>query len=174
MTSNDPIFSFPSSAAKINTAENHEQRGWHLMNASLLTNLMQVAIQQTGADRALVCDAKLAVIASVKLEQDDVLSEQLTDLLRKAMETGEAVITSNAVKEPDQPPNTKTSYDNLRGVVVIPVPGQGALYLDRPLKQGIISKSIVNKLVKLARQTAQDDHAETSETHLRELYQQIS
>lgn len=174
MTTTDPIFSIRNTAVKINTTGNHEPRGSHVMNASFLTSLMQVAVHETGADRALVCDTKLAIVASVKLKQDAVLSEQLTDHLHKAIVTGEPIITNNAVKEPEKAPNTKTSYDNLRGVVVIPVPGHGALYLDRPLKQGIISKAVVNKLVKLARQTGQNVPSETTESSLQELYQQIS
>jgi hypothetical protein len=174
MTTDDPIFSIRASAVKINVTGNHEQRGLRVMNPSFLTSLMQVALQQTGADRAMVCDTNMAIVASVKLEPEDILSEQLTDFLRKAMETGEPVVTNNAVKEPTQAPNTKTNYDNLRGVVVIPVSGHGALYLDRPLKQGIIAKSVVNKLVKLARQTAQNTQTETTESSLQELFQQIS
>ncbi|MEZ4668837.1 MAG: hypothetical protein R3E39_13090 [Anaerolineae bacterium] len=174
MTSNDPIFSINASPAKINEIENHEQQGWQLMNASLLTNLMQLAMQQTGADRAVACDNNLAVIAAVNLDQEELLAEQLTNLLRVAIAKGEAVVANNAVKEAADAPHTKTSYDNLRGIVIIPVPGQGAVYLDRPLKQGIIAKSVVNKLVKLARQSAQNNQTEPTESQLKEMYQQIS
>src|SRR6476620_9874757 len=104
-----------------------------LTNTSLLAGLMQIAIQQTGADRAMVCDTLLAVVGSVNLEQAEILSERLTDVVQKAITTGQPVITNNAVRDAANAPLTKTNFDNLRGVVVIPVVGVGALYLDRPL-----------------------------------------
>ena len=145
-----------------------------LTNTSLLASLMQIAIQQTGADRAMVCDTHLAVVGSVNLEQAEILSERLTDAVQKAITTGQPVITNNAVKDAANAPLTKTNFDNLRGVVVIPVVGVGALYLDRPLKQGIIAKTTVNRLMKVAEQAAKDDQTETTAAKLGELYQQTT
>jgi len=143
-----------------------------LTNTSLLASLMQIAIQQTGADRAMVCDTHLAVVGSLNLEQADILSERLTDVVQKAITTGQPVITNNAVKDAANAPLTKTNFDNLRGVVVIPVVGVGALYLDRPLKQGIIAKNTVLRLMKVAEQAAKSDQTETTADKLGELYQQ--
>lgn len=144
------------------------------MNTSLLASLMQIAIQQTGADRAMVCDTHLAIVGSVNLEQAEILSERLTDVVQKAIASGQPVITNNAVRDPANAPLTKTNFDNLRGVVVIPVAGVGALYLDRPLKQGIIAKSTVNRLMKVAEQASKDDQTEPTADKLGELYQQTS
>ncbi len=144
------------------------------MNTTLLTSLMQIAIQQTGADRAMVCDTHLAVISSVNLEQAAILSEHLTDVVQKAITSGQPVITNNAVKDVANAPVTKTNFDNLRGVVVIPVAGIGALYLDRPMKQGIIAKTTINRLMKVAEQAAKSGEAETTPEKLGELYQQTS
>ena len=144
------------------------------MNTSLLASLMQIAIQQTGADRAMVCDTHLAVVGSVNLEPAEILSERVTDAIQKAISSGQPVITNNAVKDATTAPLTKTNFDNLRGVVVIPVVGVGALYLDRPLKQGIIAKNTVNRLMKVAEQAAQDGHTETTADQLGDLYQQFS
>ena len=145
-----------------------------LTNTSLLASLMQIAIQQTGADRAMVCDTHLAVVGSLNLEQADILSERLTDVVQKAITTGQPVITNNAVKDAANAPLTKTNFDNLRGVVVIPVVGVGALYLDRPLKQGIIAKNTVLRLMKVAEQAAKSDQTETTADKLGELYQQTT
>ena len=145
-----------------------------LTNTSLLASLMQIAIQQTGADRAMVCDTHLAVVGSVNLEQADILSERLNEVLQKAITTGQPVITNNAVKDAANAPLTKTNFDNLRGIVVIPVVGVGALYLDRPLKQGIIAKNTVLRLMKVAEQAAKDGQTETTADKLGELYQQTS
>ena len=144
------------------------------MNTSLLANLMQIAIQQTGADRAMVCDTQLAVIGSVNLEQADILSERLTEVVQKAIATGQPVITNNAVKDVASAPVTKTNFDNLRGIVVIPVVGVGALYLDKPLKKGIIAKDKVNLLMKVAEHAAKSGQVETTAERLGELYQQLS
>jgi hypothetical protein len=145
-----------------------------LTNTSLLASLMQIAIQQTGADRAMVCDTHLAVIGSVNLEQAEILSERLTDVIQKAITTGQLVITNNAVRDAANAPLTKTNFDNLRGVVVIPIADVGALYLDRPLKQGIIAKNTVNRLMKVAEQAAKGDQTDTTADKLGELYQQTT
>ena len=145
-----------------------------LTNTSLLASFMQIAIQQTGADRAMVCDTQLSIVGSVNLEQADILSERLTDVVQKAITSGQPVITNNAVRDAADAPHTKTNFDNLRGVVVIPVVGIGALYLDRPLKQGIIAKNTVNRLMKVAEQAAKSDQAETTADKLGELYQQTT
>ena len=145
-----------------------------LTNTSLLASLMQIAIQQTGADRAMVCDTHLSVVGSVNLEQSDILSERLTDVVQKAINSGQPVITNNAVRDAADAPHTKTNFDNLRGVVVIPVVGVGALYLDRPLKQGIIAKNTVNRLMKVAEQAAKGSPTETTADKLGELYQQTT
>ena len=144
------------------------------MNTSLLASLMQIAIQQTGADRAMVCDTHLAIIGSVNLEQADILSEHLTDVVQRAIASGQPVITNNAVRDAANAPLTKTNFDNLRGVVVIPVVGIGALYLDRPLKQGIIAKNTISRLMKVAEQAAKDGQTETTAAKLGELYQQTT
>ncbi len=144
------------------------------MNTSLLASLMQIAIQQTGADRAMVCDTHLAIIGSVNLEQTDILSEHLTDVVQRAISSGQPVITNNAVRDAANAPLTKTNFDNLRGIVVIPVAGIGALYLDRPLKQGIIAKNTVNRLMKVAEQAAKENQTETTAAKLGELYQQTT
>ena len=143
-----------------------------LTNTSLLASFMQIAIQQTGADRAMVCDTHLAVVGSVNLEQTDILSERLTEVVQKAITSGQPVITNNAVKDAANAPLTKTNFDNLRGIVVIPVMGVGALYLDRPLKQGIIAKNTVLRLMKVGEQAAKDGQTETTADKLGELYQQ--
>ena len=145
-----------------------------LTNTSLLASLMQIAIQQTGADRAMVCDTHLSIVGSVNLEQSDILSERLTDVVQKAITSGQPVITNNAVRDAADAPHTKTNFDNLRGVVVIPVVGIGALYLDRPLKQGIIAKTTVNRLMKVAEQAAKGNPTETTADKLGELYQQTT
>ena len=143
-------------------------------NTSLLANFMQFAIKQTGADRAMVCDTQLAVVGSVNLEQNDILSERLTEVVQKALASGQPVITNNAVRDAANAPHTKTNFDNLRGVVVIPIVGVGALYLDRPLKQGIIAKNTVSRLMKVAEEAAKADAPETTAEKLGELYQQTT
>lgn len=145
-----------------------------LTNTSLLASLLQIAIQQTGADRAMVCDTHLAVVGSVNLDQAEILSERLTDVVQKAIASGQPVITNNAVKDAANAPLTKTNFDNLRGVVAIPVVGVGALYLDRPLKQGIIAKNTINRLMKVAEQAVKDGQTEITADKLGELYQQTT
>lgn len=143
------------------------------MSDTLLTNLMRVAVQNASADRGMACDNALAIIATVNLEQSEALSEKLTELVTRALASGKPYIGNNAVRDVVAAPRTNTSFDNLRGIVVIPVPGKGAIYLDRPIRKGLIPQNIVNALFKIASQAQEAGQPEPTEAYLQSLYQQI-
>jgi hypothetical protein len=135
---------------------------------------MRLALEKTGAERALVTDNELAIVDMVNLEQADIMSETFTgiEIMRQALETGEAIITNNAVSSVSNAPLTNTSFSNLRVVVVIPIAEVGAVYLDQPIRSGIIPKETIDRLVAVGLFIA-DDENERSETELSQLYQQV-
>lgn len=141
------------------------------MTTNFLSSFMRVAIQATSAERAMACDTKLAVIDSLNLDQQDTLSQEITEVVERALKSGQIVITNNVVKESDQAPVTNVSFDSLRGIVVLPIPGHGAIYLDRLVKKGIIPREMIDKLAKLAEQTSKN--GQISEQKLREMLRQM-
>ncbi len=120
------------------------------MSASVLSTFMRFTMQQTGAERALACDTQLTLIDSANLTLSGALPEELATPLRQAMESGEIGVGNNAVIDSTQAPTTNTNFNNLRGFVIIPIQGIGAVYVDRPVRKGVVSREKVIKLAKLA------------------------
>jgi hypothetical protein len=99
------------------------------MSATFLSNFMWLAQDVTGAERAMVTDGDLAILATVNLEQADLMSTQFNgiEIIRQALDDGEPIITNNAVIDPRRAPVTNTNFSNLRVVVVIPIEELGAV-----------------------------------------------
>jgi hypothetical protein len=93
--------------------------------------------------------------------------------VREALATGEPLITNNLIRDPAQAPITNTSFGNLRIVVIIPVPNVGAIYLDQPVRNGVIAQKTVERLMLLAEKTARKEDWDVSESALSERYEQM-
>lgn len=74
--------------------------------------------------------------------------------LEKAIQTGKIEIGNDAILSA-QAPNTNTNMSDIRGVVIIPIEGHGALYLDQPIRVGIIPRFTVDKIAQLLHEYAQ-------------------
>jgi hypothetical protein len=146
------------------------------MSESFLSNFMHVTLQITGAERALAVDQDLAIIDMVNLEQSDVLADNFIgiDVIQKALASGEAIVTNNAVSSASAAPNTNTNFSNLRLVVVIPAAGYGAVYVDQLMRKGVIPKDKINRLMVLGEQIAQSGQLELSADEMDERYQQMA
>ena len=145
------------------------------MSITFLSKFMRLAQDITGAERAMVTDANLAILATVNLEQADLMSPQFNgiEIIRQALDNGEPIITNNAVIDPRRAPVTNTNVSNLRVVVVIPVEEMGAVYLDQHIRRGVIPKDVVDRLWMLAEHIADSGKLEHSEDELQTLYQRI-
>lgn len=126
------------------------------MSDNFLTTLMEFALQKTGAERALAVDTGMNVLGAINLDDEAMQARDFNamDCVRRALNNGEPLITNNAVIDPNQAPITNTQFRNLRLVIVIPVAGFGAVYLDQTISKGVISKETVNRLMTLAADTA--------------------
>src|SRR5512145_423782 len=144
------------------------------MSGNFLTNFMRLALQKTGAERALAAAGDLSIVATQNLEQADLMSSQFTgiEVIRRALDNGEPIITNNAVMDPNLAPVTNTNFSNLRVVVVIPVEEYGAIYLDQHIRRGVIPRDVVRRLWSLAMQLAANGQMDISEEDLDALYQQ--
>lgn len=143
------------------------------MSSSLLSNFLRVALEKTGAERGLAADSDMAIIDTVNLDQADIMSQAFMGIetIRQALDSGEAIITNNAVTSLSDAPVTNTSFSNLRVVVVIPVGEYGAVYLDQPIRNGIIPKETVDRLMALGEKVTRDQQTELSATQLYEMYE---
>ena len=134
------------------------------MSETFLSNFMYITLQITGAERALAVDSDLKIIDMLNLEQSDVLAENFIgiDVIQRALNTGESIVTNNAVSDISNAPNTNTNFSNLRLIVVIPAAGYGAVYLDQLMRKGVIPKDTVNRLMALGEHIAQSGQLEIS------------
>jgi hypothetical protein len=146
------------------------------MSETFLSNFMHVTFQITGAERALVVDRDLKIIDMLNLEQSDVLADNFIgiDVIQRSLNTGESIVTNNAVADMSSAPNTNTNFSNLRLIVVIPAAGNGAVYLDQLMRKGVIPKDMVNRLMALGEHIAQSGQLEISADEMANLYQQIA
>ncbi|MFZ4827317.1 MAG: hypothetical protein ACOYLB_08170 [Phototrophicaceae bacterium] len=74
--------------------------------------------------------------------------------LEKAIQSGKIEIGNDAILSA-QAPSTNTNMSDIRGVIIIPIEGQGALYLDQPIRVGIIPRFTVDKIAQLLHEYAQ-------------------
>lgn len=145
------------------------------MSATFLANLMRLAQSETGAERAMAADGDLSILATLNLEQADLMSVQFNgiEIIRQALDDGQPIITNNAVIDPRHAPVTNTNFSNLRVVVVIPVEEYGAIYLDQHIRRGVIPKELVNRLWRLAGHVVDSGAMECSLEELQALYEKI-
>jgi hypothetical protein len=146
------------------------------MSESLVPTFMRVALQATHTQRALAVNMDLTILDSVNLQQEDMESERFTgvDAIQKAFDTGQPVITNNIRLAPDQAPTTNISFPDLRIVIVIPIMGHGAIYLDQPIRNGMVPKETVQKLMALGEQIAERGDLELSEADMIGLYEALT
>ena len=145
------------------------------MSSAFLSNFMRLALQQTGAERALAADSDLAIIDMINLDQADIMDDTFygIETIRQALDSGEAIVTNNAVTNVSNAPLTNTNFSNLRVVVVIPIADYGAVYLDQSIRNGVIPKETIDRLVAVSDYYADSDELEASEEELMEVYHQM-
>jgi len=123
------------------------------MTSALLENLMIVARDLTQAERGVIVDKDLNIL---KLENVDTAFLESNEYikfakvnLQQAIVNNEAIIGNNVIQDMSAAPTTNTNFANLRMALVLPVAGHGAIYLDRPIRSGVISKNTVDRLMVL-------------------------
>ncbi len=145
------------------------------MSESFVSNFMRAAVYLTGMERALAVNADIEIVDSVNLQQADIESERFTgvEAIQRAHDSGQYVITNNLKIDPDTAPTTNTNFSDLRVVVALPLADYGAVYLDQPLRNGMVPKEIVEKLMALAEQVIQQQRTDLSPSDLVAMFEQI-
>ncbi len=122
--------------------------------SNFLTEFMNFALQVTKAERALAVDSNLKAVSSTNVDAKALATQSFNELvgyvLSQAVEKQQPVITNNVVTNPLEAPKTNTSFSDLRIVVAVPIEGVGAIYLDRPVKMGVITREQVDRLIAFA------------------------
>ena len=147
------------------------------MNEQFLQNLLQVAKQVTQAERGIAVNLNLDVLKAINLEksimQSSEFSEFANSCLRQAIDTSEAVITNNIITDPSQAPTTNTNFADLRVIVALPVTESGAVYLDKPIRDGVIPKKTTEKLMKLISYVLENGRENSDNAELAEIFEQL-
>src|SRR5262245_12666114 len=125
------------------------------MSDNFLIRFLHVAYQVTQADRGIAVDAHEDIKELIQVSELDLEDASFSDFaktqLKRGIAEGETIITNNIITDPTLAPKTNTALSNLRFVVVIPVKEFGAVYLDRLIRHGIITRDIIDKLKQVIR-----------------------
>ncbi|MCS6836684.1 MAG: hypothetical protein NZ750_11800 [Anaerolineae bacterium] len=120
------------------------------MSKAFLKEWMVMVQRISGAERACAVTADLHICAVSGLDEAALKSSNfvdfITETLRSALQQGQPVFTNNLIRDMDQAPTTNTHLSEMRFVVAIPLVGVGAVYLDQPIRMGVISRQVVQKL----------------------------
>jgi hypothetical protein len=147
------------------------------MSTIFLDNFLQVAMKITHADRGLSVDGDMQIISSVNVTQQDLETDLFNECamkcLQESMDKGEAIITNNVIADISDAPVTNTNFSDLRIVVAIPVGDYGAIYFDKPIRVGVISKNAVEKLSRLVTHIHDNQLEEKSTDDIISLYRQL-
>ncbi|GAB4319904.1 MAG: hypothetical protein Kow00117_09520 [Phototrophicales bacterium] len=148
------------------------------MPESYLTQFMNVAQGVTHAERGLAVDNHANIIKANNIDPSTIDSEEFQTFampnLRQAMTLGEPIITNNVITDLSQAPTTNTNFTNLRIAVALPIPGHGAIYLDRRVRDGVITKQTIDKLMQLAQFVEENQFQIKNEDELFQLYQELT
>jgi hypothetical protein len=148
------------------------------MNDTFLSRFLRVAKQITQAERGMAVNQELDLLDTVDLDeetlQDKTFNQFANIWLRRALDEETLIITNNIITEPSQAPTTNTNFTNLRVVVVIPVRGHGAIYLDQHIRRGIIARDVIERLTQMVNNVQQNGEEHLSEDQMIEIYEKLS
>lgn len=147
------------------------------MNEHFLVKFMRVARDITGSERGFAVDNDLNVLDTINLTDELMAAQRFSEVatknLRKAMESGQAILTNNIITDPSQAPVTNTNFSDLRVVVVIPVAGLGAVYLDQHIRHGIPHQNVIDRLAQVAAHIMEHGMQAYSEAEMIGLYRDL-
>lgn len=146
------------------------------MSDSFLSVFMRVAKDITQAERSMAVDSDLTIIEIENLDMDTLQSDSFQDVATKALsqaiQTNTSVLTNNIITDPSQAPVTNTNFSDLRIIVTIPIKGEGAIYLDQHIRNGMFQREIIERLNKTVSYVLEADAA-VDEDSLRQLFEQM-
>ena len=144
------------------------------MSVEFLPTFMRFVYEIVNADRALAVDMELNMVGAVACGEDDI-EDYMTKSLRQALDSGEPVATDNysLTMSPADIPGTNQILPALRYLVVIPLAGVGAVYVDLLIRKGIIHKDVVERLEAVAHSVVEKQAFAFTESDLSTEYKQL-
>jgi hypothetical protein len=131
------------------------------MRKDLVVAFLNAAMEIGACDRGMAVDDEMNILDSINLNDETRQSPRFNLLMsvavRRSLDTNEAIITNNVVTSAAEAPLTNTSFSDLRMVVAIPLEGLGAIYMDKPVKQGIIPRQMVDTLYEVGQDVIKSD-----------------
>lgn len=147
------------------------------MSDSILSAVMRVAKDITRAERGMSVNSELTVVDLEDLPSDALEDDSFQDValksLSQAMETNQAVLTNNIITDPAQAPITNTNFTDLRVIVTIPVQGEGAIYLDQHIRNGMFQRDTIDKLNRMVAHVLGLDDPPSDPDDLRKIYDDL-
>lgn len=144
------------------------------MSDSILSIVMRVAKEITDAERGMSVTTDLTVVDIENITTDMVQDESFQAValksLSKAIETNESVLTNNIITDPAQAPVTNTNFTDLRVIVAIPIQGQGAIYLDQHIRDGMFQRDTIDRLNRMVTEIIERDDLSLDADQIREIY----
>lgn len=132
------------------------------MHKDLIVAFLNASMEIGACDRGMAVDEQMNILDSVNLNDETRQSPRFNLLMsvavRRSIDTNEAIITNNVVTSAAEAPLTNTSFSDLRMVVAIPLEGIGAIYMDKPVKQGIIPRQMVDTLYEIGQDVIKGDN----------------
>jgi len=131
------------------------------MRKDLVVAFLNAAMEIGACDRGMAVDDEMNILDSINLNDETRQSPRFNLMMsvavRRSLDTNEAIITNNVVTSAAEAPLTNTSFSDLRMVVAIPLEGIGAIYMDKPVKQGIIPRQMVDTLYEVGQDVIKSD-----------------
>ena len=144
------------------------------MSDQFLARFMNVALNVTTAERGMAVNSKGTVVASTNL------TEQITDpdfsgfknIEQAYLDNDAPHITNNMILDPNMAPTTNTNFANLHMVVVFPLEGIGAIYIDQHVRKGVVPPHIATRIMNMAQSIVKQGRLDATEDEMTALYEE--
>ncbi len=145
------------------------------MSDNVLTRMVRFAIGETRVDRVYGFDRDGALVEHAVLDSQSTtppeVSEYMHSLVRRALSSGQLVLSNNTFIDPTEAPSTNTSIKNLRIYVVLPIRGIGVLFLDQPIGSGVVPRPTIDRMYALCQRIADRDAVDSlTDADIKALY----
>ena len=142
--------------------------------SSILSVVMRVAKEVTRAERGMAVTSDLTVIdienMTTDMLEDEAFQTVALKSLSKAIETNQSVLTNNIITDPTQAPVTNTNFTDLRVIVTLPIQGQGAIYLDQHIRDGMFQRDTIDRLNRTVKAVLEEGDFSLNIDELRNIY----
>lgn len=119
------------------------------MSDAFAVRFMQLALQITQSERGLAVNRQLQVLGVAGMEDYEVQDADFTgfqNIQRAFQDNNPPLIANSVILDPNNAPVTNTNFSQLRLVVVFVLGDEGAAYVDRHIRSGVIDRDLAARL----------------------------